>query len=154
MTVFGPITLLDEPDRAVVDRLGDEISAFNFAAADIHDGREVFAAVRDDDGELAGGIYGWTWGGTAWIERLWVHERHRGRRLGTNLLAALEREARARGCGQIALTTHSFQAPDFYRRHGFTVVGEVDGYPAGHTYLLMRRRLTDEGRPAAAFDEA
>jgi GNAT superfamily N-acetyltransferase len=94
MTAFGPITVLDEPDRAIVDQLGEEITA---AATDIHDGLEFFAAVRDEDGKLAAGIYGWTWGGTAWIERLWVHERHRGRRVGTNLLAALEREGRAPG---------------------------------------------------------
>ena len=142
MTPFGPITVLDKPDREVVDQLGDEITAFNFASTDIHDGVEIFAAVRDEDGRLAAGIYGWTWGGTAWIERLWVHERHRGRRLGTELLAALEQEARVRGCEQIALTTHSFQAPDFYRRNGFSVAGEIAGYPTGHAYLLMCRRLT------------
>jgi GNAT superfamily N-acetyltransferase len=142
MTVFGPITVLDQPDRAIVDQLGDEITAFNFASTNIHDGLEFFAAVRDQHGKLAAGIYGWTWGGTAWIERLWVHERHRGRRLGTNLLVALEHEARVRGCNQIALTTHSFQAPDFYRRHGFTVAGEIADYPAGHAYLLMHRQLS------------
>jgi len=58
MTLFGPITMLDEPDRAIVDQLGDEITAFNFAATDIHDGLELFAAVRDDDGMLAAGLYG------------------------------------------------------------------------------------------------
>jgi hypothetical protein len=36
---------------------------------------------------------------------------------------------------------HSFQAPEFYRRHGFAVVGEIAGYPAGHTYLLTTRPL-------------
>ena len=50
MTAFGPTTVLDQPDRAIVDQLGDEITAFNFAANDIHDGLEVFAAVRDEDG--------------------------------------------------------------------------------------------------------
>jgi GNAT superfamily N-acetyltransferase len=142
MTAFGPITMIDRPDRAVVARLGDEITAFNFASTDIHDGVEFYAAVRDRQGDLVAAIYGWTWGGTAWIERLWVHERHRGRRIGTDLLVAAENEARTRGCNQIALTTHSFQAPEFYRRHGFTVVGEIAGYPAGHTYLLMRRPLS------------
>ena len=49
---------------------------------------------------------------------------------------------RARGGTQVGLTTHSFQAPDFYRRHGFTVAGEIPGYPAGHSYFLMRLALT------------
>ena len=142
MTVFGPITVLDQADRSIVDQLGDEITAFNFAATNILDGLELYAAVRDEDGRLVAGIYGWTWGGTAWIERLWVQERYRGQRLGSKLLGAIEQEARVRGCEQIALTTHSFQAPDFYRRHGFTVVGEIADYPTGHAYMLMRRKLT------------
>jgi hypothetical protein len=53
-----------------MDQLGDEITAFNFAATDIHDG--LRSSPRSWRGRQAGwGIYGWKWGGRAWIERLW-----------------------------------------------------------------------------------
>ena len=142
MSEHAGVRMGEQPDAAVVDRLGHEISAFNFATTGLHDGRELYGAVHDEDGELVGAVQGWTWGATGWVERLWVREADRGRGLGSELLTAFEREARARGCAQLALTTHSFQAPDFYRRHGFETAGEVADYPAGHSYLLMRRRLT------------
>ena len=135
------VEVVDEPDDALASRLDAEIAAFNFDATGIRDARDFAATLPDDGGELMAGVQGWTWGATCWVERLWVRADARHRGLGSRLLTAVETEARARGCGQVGLTTHSFQAPDFYRRHGFEVVGELPDYPAGHASLLLRKRL-------------
>ena len=135
------IDVVDEPDDALAARLDAEIAAFNFDATGIRDARDFAASVLDDSGALMAGVQEWTWGETGWVERLWVREDARHRGLGSQLLTAVETEARARGCRQLGLTTHSFQAPDFYRRHGFEVVGELPDYPAGHASLLLRKRV-------------
>jgi GNAT superfamily N-acetyltransferase len=124
-----------------VRRLDDALYAFNAAATGIDDARELFAELRDPDGELYAGLHGRSWGGTCWIELLWVRDDHRGSGIGTGLMCAAEAEARSRGCTQLALMTHSFQALDFYRRHDFEQVGELEDYPRGHCDVLLRRRL-------------
>ena len=135
------IVIVDAPHNALAARLDEEIAAFNFDATGIRDARDFAAALHDEAGALIAGVQGWTWGATGWVERLWVREDARHRGLGTQLLAAVESEARARGCRQLALSTHSFQASGFDHRHGFEVVGELPDCPVGHTSLLLRKRL-------------
>jgi GNAT superfamily N-acetyltransferase len=135
------IRFVEEPDDGLAARLDAEIAAFNFDATGIRDARDFAAALYDEGGALLAGVQGWTWGAACWVERLWVRADARHRGLGRRLMMAVESEARARGCRQVALTTHSFQAPDFYRRLGFEAVGELPDYPVGHASLLVRKRL-------------
>lgn len=131
-------------DPELAGFLADRINTFNLAATGIDFGGSVTAAVRDDAGEVLAGLAGWVWGGTCWVESLWVREDQRGAGLGSQLLQAVDREAESRSCHQIALHTHTFQAVDFYRRHGFEEVGRIDGYPTGHAIVLMRRDIAPQ----------
>jgi GNAT superfamily N-acetyltransferase len=137
-------TVLTPAQRAIARALADEINAFNIRTTGVDDFEELLVAETSQDGTLIGGIYGWSWGGTCWIDALWVLEDMRGRDVGSRLMQAAERIARARGCVQVALDTHSFQAPGFYERHGFELAGELLDYPVGHSKLLMRKRIAAE----------
>ena len=130
-----------DPAPGEVQYLEDRIYEFNSAATGITGGQWLAIFVRDDDDRIIAGICGNTWGGCAEIRQFWVDEPRRGRGWGTRLLDAVEQEARRRGCRQIVLSTFSFQAPDFYARHGFEVVSVVEDHPYGHRNMLMRKRL-------------
>lgn len=65
----------------------------------------------------------------------------RGHGLGAGLLATAEAEIRRRGCDRIAPNTHSFQAPDFYARFGYTECGRTLGYPHGHDDIHLVKHL-------------
>ena len=133
--------VLNDAERALAQRLLDEIGTFNLDTTGIAEFSELLTVETDADGELLAGVYGWSWGGTCWIEALWVREDMRRRGVGSRLLAAAEEEARRHGCEQLALDTHTFQAPGFYERHGFEVVGTLADYPKGHSKLLLRKPL-------------
>lgn len=45
------------------------------------------------------------------------------------MLAAAEDVARDRGCRQLLVSSFTFQAPDFYRRHGYTEFARSEGLP-------------------------
>ncbi|MEU6402956.1 GNAT family N-acetyltransferase [Streptomyces sp. NPDC046985] len=96
----------------------------------------------DEDSALAGGLVGHTWASWLHVACLWVDARHRGAGLGSRLLARAERTARdKRDCVAARLETWDFQAPDFYRRHGYEVLCALPDYPPGVTEYTLVKRL-------------
>jgi GNAT superfamily N-acetyltransferase len=129
-----------EGDRDLAERLDTEIYAFNADATGLRDGR-LLTLKATDDGVLVAGLSGWTWGACGFVDALWVEAAFRGRGLGTSLMDTAEQQMVLRGCRQVVLSTHSFQAPDFYARRGYTRVADVPDYPTGYAWLLFTKPL-------------
>ncbi|GAA0591064.1 GNAT family N-acetyltransferase [Streptomyces crystallinus] len=96
----------------------------------------------DERGGLAGGLTARTWASWLLVDLLWVDAAHRGAGLGAQLLSRAEESARTdRSCAYARVETWDFQAPGFYRRQGYEVVGEVPDYPPGVTEFILTKRL-------------
>lgn len=132
----------DRDDAEIETEVRRRLYAFNVAATGIDDGALLVVCVRGDEDRLVAGLFGWTWGGCAFVDLLWVDPAVRGRGLGSRMLCGAEEEARSRGCEQVLLSTHSFQAPDFYAARGYEQRGRFDGYPAGGYQVHLAKRLT------------
>lgn len=130
-----------DPPPDQVEEIRSRLTEFNFSRTGYRDGRSLAIFVRDDEGRVVAGIYGWTWGASSYIDLLWVDEALRSAGRGSALLRGFEAEAAARGARTVTLTTHSFQAPDFYIRHGYTIAGKAPDYPHGHYYALLTKTL-------------
>ena len=121
--------------------LEEQVNEFNFATTGFRDARLLVVMLRDAAGRLYAGLSGHSWGDAAEIRFLWVDGSRRRSGIGSRLLRAAEEEARSRGCRKIVLSTHSFQAPDFYRKQGYVVAGECLDYPRGYSHILLEKRL-------------
>jgi GNAT superfamily N-acetyltransferase len=140
-----PYKVTPLPDEAQCEALEsflvERIYEFNARATGYDDGRLLAGAVRNEQGEIVAGFNGHTWGACCELSHVWVHEQYRGQGLGKALLAAAEAEASSRGCVQIVLATHSFQAPGFYERMGYERKYALEGRPQGHSQLIYAKRL-------------
>jgi ribosomal protein S18 acetylase RimI-like enzyme len=132
----------EDADPRDSDFLGAQIDAHNVAVTGIDDYRALNIFVRGDDGAIVAGISGGTWGGYLEVYNLWVRADLRGGGQGSRLLAAAEREAAERGCAQVLLNSHSFQAPGFYLKHGYRVFGAFEGIGGRHTRYFLRKELS------------
>ena len=101
----------------------------------------IWLFARDPAGKVQGGLRGQTYWSWCSIDVLTVAEPYRGQGIGSLLLQKAEDVARARGCIGMRLDTLSFQAPDFYRRRGYSEFGRIEDYPPGHARLWLMKRF-------------
>jgi GNAT superfamily N-acetyltransferase len=97
--------------------------------------------LRDEHGALAGGLLGYVCWGWLYVEILWLAEAVRGQDYGSRLLDLAEQEAARRGCRHANLDTMSFQALPFYIKRGYTVWGQLDDFPVGHSRIFLKKDL-------------
>lgn len=105
-----------------------------------------FALVaRDGDGDVAAGLVASTSYGWLLVAALWVRPDRRGAGLGTAMMAAAEREGRARGCHGAWLDTSSEAARRFYGRLGYAAFGALRNGPGrppeGHARWFLSKDL-------------
>ena len=131
----------DDPSPEDVAALNEQLYRHNAAITGCDNGRWLTVLARVEGGRIVAGLHGWTWGATGFVETLWIHEDLRSRGLGARLLAMAEAEAARRGCREMQLSTHSYQAPGFYRHLGYEVIGELPGWPHQTTRIFLRKRL-------------
>jgi ribosomal protein S18 acetylase RimI-like enzyme len=135
------LSVEDDPSSDDLAAVSRGLEAYNVVQTGLDDARRLAIFLRDEAGQIVGGLCGWTWWGCCAIDELWIAEHARGREYGTRMIGLAEQEARARGCHQITLTTMSFQAPDFYRKLGYEEYAILDGFVGGHVRHYFRKSL-------------
>jgi GNAT superfamily N-acetyltransferase len=135
------VVLTDAPDHSDIDVIGQGLAAFNDSQTGIKDRRLLAVLVKDASGKTVGGISGRSSLGLLFLGLVYLPEPLRGGGLGSRLLAMAEEEGRRRGRKSAVLYPIGFQAPEFYKRHGWRVFGEIACDPPDTSRVFMTKEL-------------
>ena len=106
-------------------------------------GISIDLLLKDDQGQVLGGIFCEAFLYCLYIDVLWVDERCRGLGYGRALMNEAERIAREHGCTFAHTCTFTYQAPDFYQHLGYRVFAVLDDYPEGIKEYFLKKKLGD-----------
>ena len=127
-----------EPELGKIIRAG--LDAFIVASVGHQDRVPLSVVVRaSEDGKIVGGIRAATAFGLLTISLVYLPEALRGAGVGRRMMEMVEQEARRRGCRAGVVPTMSFQAPGFYQRLGWRVLGEIPCDPPGTSQLFLTK---------------
>lgn len=135
------IIYVEKPEESAWGIIGQGISQYNKQQAGDDNFQRLCFVLLASDQEIVGGVLGeiyWNW---FHLDLLWVKDDLRGHGYGHRLLIAAEDEARQRGAMNVFLDTFSFQAPDFYKKHGYQIFGELQDFPLGHQRYFLTKQL-------------
>jgi ribosomal protein S18 acetylase RimI-like enzyme len=135
------IVYVDHPEEFAWGLIGRGIATYNQQKAGEQNFQRLCFVLQAPDQEIVGGALGeiyWDW---FHLDLLWVKDELRGCGFGHRLLMRAEEEARQRGAKNVFLDTFSFQAPDFYKKYGYQVFGELKDFPPGHQRYFLTKHL-------------
>lgn len=135
------VVYVEKPEDAAWGVIGQGLDSYNIKIAGEYKFQRVCFALQTPDQVIVGGVLGemfWDW---LHIDLLWIPEDLRGQGYGHQLLVQIEEEARKHGAKNVFLDTFSFQAPDFYKKHGYQLFGELNDFPPGHQRYFFTKQL-------------
>lgn len=103
--------------------------------------QEINLYLMDEEDNVRGGLLGevcWNW---LEIHILMIDEDLRKDGYGSKLMLEAERLAVENKCDFIKVDTLSFQALDFYKKHGYEVYGVLDQVGRDHEHYFLRKLL-------------
>ncbi|WP_052182729.1 GNAT family N-acetyltransferase [Rhizobium sp. YS-1r] len=126
-----------EDEEIILDRLKEyNVDTFGGSGR-----RELAVPLYNPDGNLVGGLTGYTGRGWLYISMLYIPEELRGRGLAGRMLEMAETEARSRGCVGAYIDTMNPRALKLYRKQGYSEIGSLNGLTGGHTVTWLEKRF-------------
>ena len=127
-------------DERDINEIFEMLKEYNLSNREESENVPLGIYYEDEDKKKLAGLTGETFGNWLCVHYLFVSDKLRGKGVGSELLNAAESEAKRRGCKYAFVDTFSFQAPEFYKKHGYNEVFTLENYP----YTGKRHYYTKE----------
>jgi len=128
--------IIKEQDRETIFQ---GLLEYNLVRIEDKNPKDLGVYFQDETGKKLAGLIGDTHGNWLIVKYLWVSEELRGKSIGSQILKQAEETAKERGCKYVFLDTFSFQAPMFYKKHGYQEVFALEEYPVtGKRYYFTK----------------
>jgi len=105
------------------------------------DWKELVIALKDENGQVIGGLAGHTARGWLYTALLFIPEALRGQGLGPKLLQMAEDEASKRGCTGAHIDTMSADALTLYQRCGYEIFGQIAEFGPDYSMTYLKKSL-------------
>lgn len=127
-----------ESERA--EQLANLIRKYNRSNREPSKSEPLNIYVEDEQGNILAGMVAELFENWLEIEYLYVREDLRGKGIGSKISDKAEKESKSRGCKYSFVNTFNFQAPNFYKKHGYKEIFALKEY----TYTGERYYYTKE----------
>lgn len=136
------VEVCTNPNAEQLLPIEDGLNHYNDLMTGMNDRQPLSVLIKSNkSGEVLGGMQGRSSLGLLFIDLFYLPPELRKMGVGTDILLRFEEEGRKRGCTAAFLYTISFQAPDFYKKHGWEEFGRIDCKPEGTSRIFMKKSL-------------
>lgn len=114
------IRFVDEIDEDTEKRMTKDLIAYETSHGIDVNYRRFSVVIANEKEEIFAVLNAYTAFSEIYVDDIWVDSAYRGKGYGRQLLSALESHFKGQGFNNINLVTSAFQAPEFYKKCGFT----------------------------------
>lgn len=115
------IKRIDETDDRAGNFINEAFTDYAIKSEVALNFEEYCFAAENDEGDIIGVITGRAYYNEVHIGDLIIDEKYRRLQLGSKLVKTVEENFSGRGYEKITLTTFGFQAPEFYKKLGYSL---------------------------------
>lgn len=144
MDLNNKIRMTSEINEKDNNLILDNLSKYNISSTNgLHNKpyKAINLYLRNEFDEVIGGILGITYCFCFQIENFWISDKYRRNGYGKLLITEAEKLATEYGCTFSFTGTFSYQAPDFYKKMGYKVFSQLDGFPDGIILYFLKKKI-------------